>query len=68
MSCRQTDIQRNLTEIILPLKAKINQSAQTGTLVFLEPGISSIAGKYKSDPPLPDICEGAYRKRDEASD
>jgi hypothetical protein len=59
------------SQAILSLKAKINQSAQTGTLVFLEPdtaGISSLAGKYKSAPTLRDICEEAYRKRDEEPD
>ncbi|RLC20206.1 MAG: hypothetical protein DRI57_05365 [Deltaproteobacteria bacterium] len=54
------------SQAILSLKAKINQNAETGKLLFLEPdmpGISTLAGKYKSDPTLRDICEEAYKKR-----
>jgi len=56
------------SQAILSLKAKINQNAETGKLLFLKPdapGISTLAGKYKSDPTLRDICEEAYKKRDE---
>jgi len=59
------------SQAILSLKTKINQNAETGRLLFLEldaPGISTLAGKYRSDPTLRDICEEAYKKRDEESD
>jgi hypothetical protein len=59
------------SQAILSLKAKISQNAETGRLLFLEPdapGISTLAGKYRSDPTLRDICEEAYKKRDEESD
>ena len=56
------------SQAISSLKTKIHQSIEAGELFFLEldtVGISKLAGKYESDPTLRDICDEAYKKRDE---
>ena len=54
-------------EAIAALKAEIAQRVGHGELVSLEVDtvpVSSLAGKYASDPTLLEICEEAYRQRD----
>ena len=60
-------VESTRSQAISSLKAKIHQSIESGELFFLEldtVGISSLAGKYESDPTLRDIYEDAYEKRD----
>ncbi len=52
-----------LAEMRLVLKQRMSQ----GELVFLdlEPeGILAMAGKYRDDPTIQDICDEIYRERD----
>ena len=61
-------IEESRSQAISSLEAKIHQRIESGDLLFLNIdniGISSIAGKYKSDPTLRDICDNAYAQRDE---
>ena len=49
------------------LRTELEQQISGGELVFLdvEPkGLLGLAGKYKDDPTLREICEEAYRQRD----
>ena len=48
------------------LRNELEQQISAGELVFLnvEPkGLLGLAGKYKDDPTLRDICDEAYRQR-----
>ena len=52
------------------MKSRLNLfiSIESGELLFIDigaAGLSDIAGKYESDPTLQDICNEAYRQRDE---
>lgn len=61
-------VEQTRSQAISSLKNKIHQSIESGELLFLEldtGGLSSLAGKYNSDPTLRDICEEAYQQRDE---
>jgi hypothetical protein len=52
------------------LQAELAQRLARGELVFLElapAGVSALAGKYRTDPTLRDICTEAYRQRDAES-
>lgn len=52
---------------IIALRAIIQQRMEQGDLVSLEMdtlSVSALAGKYKNDPTLRDICEEAYQLRD----
>jgi predicted RNase H-like HicB family nuclease len=54
-------------QALTALRAVIQQHIEQGDLVSLEMdmiGVSSLAGKYKDDPTLRDICEEAYQLRD----
>ena len=49
------------------LKAEIEHRVALGELLSLEiepVAVTSLAGKYDTDPTLQTICENAYRKRD----
>ena len=53
---------------ISSVKNKIQRSIESGELIFLDfdsAGLSGFAGKYKNDPTLRDICDQAYKQRDE---
>ena len=55
------------SQAIDALKAEIQQRIGLGELVSLEVdtvGVSSLAGKYHTDPTLREICDNAYRMRD----
>ncbi len=52
---------------IAALKAEVRQRVECGELIALDfdsVGITSLAGKYRDDPTLEDICAEAYRERD----
>ncbi len=49
------------------LKAEVAQRVQRGELIALDitsAGVTSLAGKYREDPTLENICAEAYRQRD----
>jgi len=55
-------------EALQQLKRLLQTRVLRGDLVMLnvgEPDLMDIFGKYKDDPTLQDICEEAYRLRDE---
>lgn len=55
------------SEAITALKAEIEQRIARGELVTLEieaGSVSSLAGKYRTDSTLRDICDTAYQRRD----
>jgi predicted RNase H-like HicB family nuclease len=57
-------------EALAALEAAIEQRLAHGELVMLEigaRGVSALAGKYRDDPTLREICEEAYRERDAES-
>jgi hypothetical protein len=52
---------------IAALKAEVRHRVESGELIALDinsVGITSLAGKYRDDPTLEDICTEAYRERD----
>ena len=52
---------------IAALRAEVTQRVNRGELITLDirsVGITSLAGKYRDDPTLEDICADAYRERD----
>ena len=54
-------------EAIAALQTEIAQRIARGELLSLEVeegGISSLAGKFRADPTLREICEDAYKLRD----
>ncbi len=54
-------------QAVSALEEKIQQCIKAGELLSLEIdtlGISSLAGKYSTDPMLREICENAYKIRD----
>jgi hypothetical protein len=54
-------------EALAALEAALEQRIAQGELVAMEigpRGISGLAGKYRDDPTLREICEDAYRQRD----
>jgi hypothetical protein len=54
-------------EALTALEAELEQRVAQGELVALEigpRGVSGLAGKYRDDPTLREICEEAYRQRD----
>ena len=60
-------VKPNRAQAIAGLKAEILQRVALGELMSLEidaVGISSIAGKYGSDPTLHQISDEAYKLRD----
>jgi len=55
------------SQAIDALKAEIEHRVALGELLSLDVeaiGVSSLAGKYGTDPTLRAICEDAYRRRD----
>ena len=49
------------------MQATLEKHASEGELVFLSlppRGVMAIAGKYRDDPTLQDICDEIYRNRD----
>ncbi len=49
------------------LKSEIQRRVERGELLSLEieaEGVSGLAGKYRDDPTLGEICDEAYRLRD----
>ncbi len=55
------------SEAIAALQAEIAQRIARGELLSLEVetgGVSSLAGKFRTDPTLRDICDEAYKIRD----
>jgi hypothetical protein len=62
-------VRPNRAQAIAGLKAEIQQRVALGELLSLEidaVSISSLAGKYGSDPTLLEICDEAYQLRDAA--
>jgi hypothetical protein len=60
-------VKPNRAQAIAGLTAEIQQRVALGELLSLEIdtiSVSSIAGKYSSDPTLREICDEAYRLRD----
>ena len=60
-------IGRTREAAIAALKTEVRQRVECGELVTLDidsVGITSLAGKYRDDPTLEDICAEAYRERD----
>ena len=58
-------------QAIADLKARIQQRVEQGELLSLEVetiGVTDLAGKFKDDPTLRDICEQAYQLRDAEKD
>jgi hypothetical protein len=54
-------------EAVAALEATIRERVAHGELLALEVtglGVSGLAGKYRDDPTLREICETAYRERD----
>ena len=54
-------------EVLAALQADLTQRLARGELVALEPaptGVSGLAGAYRTDPTLREICREAYRLRD----
>jgi predicted RNase H-like HicB family nuclease len=54
-------------EALAALEKVIEQRVAKGELLTLEigrRGVSGLAGKYRDDPTLRDICEAAYQQRD----
>lgn len=54
-------------EAIAALKAAIQQRIARGELLSLEVdtiGVTDLAGRFKDDPTLREICEQAYQMRD----
>jgi hypothetical protein len=52
------------------LKAEVSQRIERGELISLDVdaiGVSALAGKYRDDPTLEQICAQAYRERDAES-
>ncbi len=55
------------SEAIDALRSEILQRVERGELLALEveaEGISSLAGEYRGDPTLGEICDEAYQQRD----
>ncbi len=55
------------SQAIDALKSEIRQRVDRGELLSLEievGGVTSLAGKYRDDPTLDEICNEAYRLRD----
>jgi len=60
-------IGRTREAAIVALKAEVRQRVECGELITLDidsVGITSLAGKYRDDPILEDICAVVYRERD----
>jgi len=60
-------VKPNRAQAIAGLKAEIQQRVALGELLSLEVdavSVSSLAGKYGSDPTLREICDEAYQLRD----
>jgi len=54
-------------EALAALEAAIEQRVALGELLTVEVwrrGVSRLAGKYRDDPSLREICDEAYRQRD----
>jgi hypothetical protein len=54
-------------EAVAALKAILEQRIAQGEIQFVEiapPGVQALAGKYRDDPTLGDICRDAYEARD----
>ncbi len=52
---------------VAALKEEVSRRVERGELIALdvEPlGVTSLAGKYRDDPTLAEICAAAYRERD----
>lgn len=57
-------------EALAALETEIEQRIERGELVSLEiggRGVSGLAGKYRHDPTLRQICEEAYQQRNSES-
>jgi hypothetical protein len=53
------------------LKAEVSQRVERGDLISLDVeqiGVAGLAGKYRDDPTLEEICTQAYRERDESKE
>jgi len=60
-------VKPNRAQAIAGLRVEIQQRVARGKLLSIEidtVGISSLAGKYDSDPTLRHICDEAYQRRD----
>ena len=60
-------VKPNRAQAIAGLKAEIQHRVELGELLSIEidtASISSLAGKYGSDPTLREICDEAYQLRD----
>jgi hypothetical protein len=64
-------IESTYAQALASLRAAIQHRITQGELVALEIdsiGVSTLAGKYKDDPTLREICEEAYKLRDTEAD
>ncbi len=60
-------VESTRSEAIDALKSEIRQRIDRGELLSVEieaDGVSSLAGKYRDDPTLAEICDEAYQLRD----
>ena len=60
-------VKPNRAQAIAGLKAEIQQRVALGELLSLEidaVSVSSLAGKYRPDPTMREICDEAYQLRD----
>jgi hypothetical protein len=58
-------------QVVTLVTAQLRTAIEHGQVVLVDPGfvgISGIAGKFKDDPTLHEICEEAYRLRDAERD
>ncbi len=54
-------------EALEALKAEVSRRVERGELICLDvdaTGVAGLAGKYRDDPTLEEICLQAYRERD----
>jgi hypothetical protein len=57
----------SVDQVVTAVSEQLRKRVETGELVFINVGmigISGLAGKYRNDPALREICEEAYRQRD----
>jgi hypothetical protein len=56
---------------VAALTEEVSQRVERGELISLDVqtvGVTALAGKYRDDPTLEEICSQAYRERDESKE
>ena len=64
---QMTFVRHTRTDAVVALEAEIRRRAQAGELLPVElttGGVTHLAGMFRDDPTLADICDEAYRLRD----